>query len=79
MTHTPRETVTCTSCGRTFERDRPKAWEALPLSLRPSQYARLAARHLAILREMGIDRRPTAICGDCYKLFMDWLDQKPAN
>ena len=79
MTHVPRETVTCSSCGRTFDKVRPKAWTALPLSPRSRQYARLAARHLAILREMGIDRRPTAICGECYKLFMDWLEQKPNN
>ena len=79
MTHVPRETVTCSSCGRTFDRVQQKAWTGLPLSPRLRQHARLAAWHLAILREMGIDRRPTAICGDCYKLFMDWLDQKPTN
>lgn len=64
MTHVPHESVTCNSCGRTFDRVRPKG---------------LDSRRWAILREMGIDRRPTAICGGCYKLFMDWLDQKPTN
>jgi hypothetical protein len=64
MTHAPHETVTCSSCGRTFERDRPKVLDN-PL-------------YLAMLRELRVDQL-AAICGDCYKLFMDWLDQKPTN
>ena len=64
MTHTPHETVTCSSCGRTFDRVRPKVLDSV--------------RHLAILRELRVDQL-AAICDDCYKLFMDWLDEKPAN
>jgi hypothetical protein len=63
MTHTPHETVTCSSCGRTFNREFPKGLERLRLEM---------------LREMRVDRS-TAVCTDCYKLFMDWLDQKPTN
>jgi len=68
MTHVPRETVKCTSCGRNFDKTAPdlRVWGG------PGNYFSL------IDREMRLDR-PTATCGDCYKLFMDWLDQKPPN
>ena len=60
MTHVPRETVTCSSCGQTFDRIRSKP-------LPPGILRELQTDHLA------------AMCGDCHKLFMDWLDKKPTN
>ena len=68
MTHVPRETVTCTSCGRTFDKADPdlRVWGG------PGSYFSPVDRELRV-------GRPTATCGECYKLFMDWLEQKPNN
>jgi hypothetical protein len=68
MTHVPRETVTCTSRGRTFDKAAAglRVWGD-------------GGSHFSLVdREMRLDR-PTATCSDCYKLFMDWLEQKPNN
>jgi hypothetical protein len=68
MTHVPRETVKCTSCGRTFDKAAPdlRVWGG-------------AGNYFAVVdRKLGLDR-PTATCGDCLKLFMDWLEPKPTN
>jgi len=64
MTHVPRETATCSTCGRTFDR--------VALGHGFTSY------FAPVDRQLGVDR-PPATCGDCYKLFMDWLDQKPTN
>ena len=61
MTHVPRETATCTSCGRTFDRDPGFTSYFTPID-----------------RQMRVNK-PPAICGDCQKRFIDWLDQKPTN
>ena len=64
MADVPRKTATCTCCGRTFDK----------VTLDPN----FASYLKPIDRRMRVDQ-PAAICSDCYKLFMDWLDRKPTN